>query len=113
MTAGGSARPAVATADPGQEGALRKRDQKHTTKEGQILAALARGESLTRLEAWTRFGHSALNSAVSTLQRRHGLQVSRERVRVQGVHGPAWVCRYWLTEAERDRADRILLAAAD
>lgn len=81
---------------------------KENTKEGVILAALARGESLNRFEA-IRYHDTALNSTISTLQGK-GLFIHRKWEKVPCVDGSKTVdvCRYSLTKDQIPIAHELL-----
>ena len=84
-------------------GAQELQQPRHNTKLARIYRALLAGERMTWLDAFERFGCSALNSAVSSLQIRYGVRIEREYIRVDGRWGPATVARYWITPTERRR----------
>lgn len=71
-----------------------------------ILRVLMSGKSLNRFEAEHHHDH-CLNTTVSTLQNRHGIQLDRERESVSCLSGMATVSvnRYWLN-ASPDNAIR-------
>lgn len=56
------------------------------TQIGQILDALRRGDALTPLEAWRRFGCSRLAARVHQL-RRCGVVIDARAIRVQTADG--------------------------
>lgn len=73
----------------------------------RILAHLARGETLHRFQA-ERLGDHCLHSTIAKIQD-HGISVEREWITVQGYAGhETRVCRYWLDEANRERACELL-----
>jgi hypothetical protein len=77
------------------------------TKVRRILAALARGEQLTRFDA-EKLGDHCLPSTVSSLER-CGIRVDRQTVQVPGFTGKPCHCAvYWLDLDERARAHELL-----
>jgi len=78
------------------------------TKEYRVAAAFLRGQRLTRGKAWERISDSCLNTTVSVLKIRHGIEIDSEWIDVPTRHGEATrVKRYWLADSPRFR----LLAA--
>lgn len=62
----------------------------------RILEAMRRGESVTQLDAWARFGASRLAARIFEL-REEGHDIASESVEVQNRFGEACrVKRYWL-----------------
>jgi hypothetical protein len=83
-----------------------------TTKLATILGLLVSGRSLNKFEAEHHHDH-CLNTTISTLQNRHGIQIERERETVPCLKGVAStnVSRYWLnTEPDNIKRARDLLA---
>lgn len=78
------------------------------SKIAAVLAELARGTRLTRFDAEQRLHDHVLPSTVCEIQRL-GIRVERETVTVPG-HGnrPTRCARYWLEDAERERAETLL-----
>lgn len=76
------------------------------TKGQRILAVLIGGRSLTRFDS-EELGDHCLPSTVATLQRQ-GARIQRERIKIDGRFGCFHCCRYWIDDADRDRA-RLLL----
>lgn len=67
------------------------------SKIATILRVFVSGKSLNRFEAEHHHDH-CLNTTVSTLQNRHGIQLDRERESIYCLNGMATVSvnRYWL-----------------
>ena len=64
----------------------------------EVRAALERGESLTSLDAFNRWGVYHLASTVRQLRTRHGLPINSERVEVRNRDGEVChVAQYSLT----------------
>lgn len=78
------------------------------TKRGILLRAFLEGEVLTRMDAWRTYGDGAANTTVSTLQRLHGVHISRRMIDVSGRHRQAHVAEYWLADADRPDALQAL-----
>lgn len=78
------------------------------SKIAAVLAELARGARLTRFDAERVCHDHTLPSTVSEIQRL-SIRVERETVTVPG-HGnrPTRCARYWLDDAERERAATLL-----
>ena len=69
---------------------------KRPTVKERISAALCRGERLTSLDAWQRYGTSRLGAIVFALKR-EGIPIASELVSVETSDGrTAHVARYWL-----------------
>ena len=66
--------------------------------------------TLTRMQAWRLLGDGAANTTVSTIQRVHGVRISRRMIEVAGRHRQAHVAEYWLADADRPDALRALAA---
>ncbi len=63
------------------------------SQEGVLLAAFGRGESLTTVEAWQRYGVWALSQRCTRLRQKYLCPVQSERVTTaSGKH----IKRYWL-----------------
>lgn len=89
----------------------RANSNKVESKINRLLSAFAKGMSLNRFEAELEAGvqDHVLPSTVSDIQRRFGLIVSRTLEPVSGYNGkPIYVCRYWLSREERERARQLL-----
>ncbi len=71
------------------------------SKLDRVLAALASGRSLTRLEAERELGDHVLPSTISAIEHRVGVHVSR--------HLENRLARYWLEPGERKKAALIIL----
>ena len=79
------------------------------TKSDRVLAAFLTGQSFNRFEAGRVLFDSCLNSTVSTLERRHGVTISREFEQVPCFGGnKATVKRYWIYPKERERIKQKL-----
>jgi hypothetical protein len=52
-----------------------------------ILKDLQRGKKITSLQAWTKYGCSALNSRISNIRNQMGIPVNDEWVKVKGFKG--------------------------
>lgn len=62
----------------------------------RIHEAMKRGESVTQLDAWARFGVSRLAARIYDLKEQ-GVEIASEKVDVQNRFGePCKVKRYWL-----------------
>jgi hypothetical protein len=79
-------------------------------KHERILQSLAQGRRLTRFDA-ELLGDHCLPSTVARLQKR-GVTIQRELVKREGSHGQFHCCVYWISEADKARARRILEGAA-
>lgn len=74
----------------------------------RTLAAMLTGKSFNRFEAERVLNDHCLHSTVSTIQAK-GVMVERRDEVVPGFQGtPTHVCRYWLTDENRDRACQLL-----
>jgi len=83
-------------------------NQTTTTKNERVLAALMLGRSYNRFESERELHDHCLHSTVSTLERKHGLTISRKFETVPGYQGsPTRVCRYWIGLDERLRIERL------
>lgn len=84
---------------------------KQTAKDNKItrvLALLAAGQSLNRLEV-LRHGDTVLNSTISTLRNSHGLTILDVWETHTGPNGTAPVKRYWIPEGEAmEQAHKLL-----
>lgn len=78
------------------------------TKTGRVLAALMSGRRFNRFEAERELHDHCLHSTISTLEKKHGLTISRKFETVPGYQGnPTNVCRYWIGLDERLRIERL------
>ncbi len=78
------------------------------TKLANVLAHLARGNSLNRFEAERVCHDHCLNSTVAEIVKR-GIDVSRKDEVIPGYQGrPTRCCRYWLEPDERAKAAVLL-----
>jgi len=80
------------------------------TKVRRVIRFLASGRSLTRFIAERAVHDHCLNSTISEIERRYGLQITRIPTKVRGFAGVPTRCfKYRLvTQEERDRAREIL-----
>lgn len=82
--------------------------QEPETKISRILAVLASGRSLNRIEALPH-GDTVLNTTISTLRNRHNLTILDTWEAHTGPNGSAPVKRYWIPEGEpMEKAKRLL-----
>lgn len=72
-----------------------------TTKSqnAQVADFLAKGGTLTPLEAWQRFGIERLASRVYDCKKL-GMAIESRMIKVIGAHGPARVAQYALAKRE-------------
>lgn len=75
-----------------------------------LLEQSSQGQAVTRFDA-ERMGDHCLNSTISTLQKRLGLAISRRRTKLDGQWGPIYCKEYWLDEAQRYEARKILISS--
>jgi len=74
----------------------------------RVLAAMVEGRSFNRFEAERVLNDHCLHSTVSTIQAK-GLPIERHDEVVPGYQGiPTHVCRYWISDANRERALELL-----
>lgn len=76
------------------------------TKLARVLTALAQGHRLNRFDA-EQLGDHVLNTTVSMLEKR-GVRIARKLVEVGGRFGTFHCCEYWIDDADRDAASRLL-----
>lgn len=69
------------------------------SQNAQVADFLAKGGTLTPLEAWQRFGISRLAARINDL-RRAGMNIISRMITVIGSHGPARVAQYALAKQE-------------
>lgn len=98
----------AATNEPGKGNNRRTHPTRQPPKWKRVLAALAAGRSYNRFEAARELNDHCLHSTVSTIQTK-GVQVARCDEVVSGYLGiPTFVCRYWLTLENTERALNLL-----
>lgn len=74
------------------------------TKEQRVFSALMAGESFNLFEAQIKLHDRCLHSTISTLQKKHGITISRVFETAKGYQGlPTLCCRYWIERHERER----------
>lgn len=69
-----------------------------TSQNQEILDYFRKGRTLTSLQARKMFGTIALNSRVSDLRNKLGVQISDTWIKVRTRNGPTWVKRYYIDE---------------
>ena len=100
--------PLAATSGQGTNHNSRAHPAKPPQKWKRVLSAMADGRSFNRFEAERALNDHCLHSTVSTIQAK-GVLIERRDEVVSGYQGiPTHVCRYWLTEENRERARRLL-----
>lgn len=100
--------PLVGASEQGTNNNRRTHPTKPPQKWKRVLAALAEGRSFNRFEAERVLHDHCLHSTVSTIQTK-GIMVDRRDEVVPSFQGTqTHVCRYWLTEENRERACSLL-----
>jgi hypothetical protein len=70
------------------------------SQNAEIVKYLKEGNTITSLEAWVKFGCSALHSRLSDLRNRMNIEVADRWVKVQTARGEKRVKQYFLSNCK-------------
>jgi hypothetical protein len=66
------------------------------SQNAEIVKYLKEGNTITSLEAWVKFGCSALHSRVADIRHKMNIPLADKWVRIQTSRGEKRVKQYWI-----------------